>query len=212
MIKLPILLSELMKWAKDHHLSFSERHDLGYVLHAALKASFPENTPSPFVLEGNDVLAYSSQDLSHSQAVCPIFEASRIESKTMPETWQAGAFFRFQVRICPVIREKNTEHDIFHKKKREGDHREPIYAFWLKQQFEKENAVSILETQMISYQGICLERRDQSRAFKSIPRPEAVFQGVLQIRDPQAFQTLLSRGIGRHRAFGFGMILLKAYG
>jgi len=33
--------------------------------------------------------------------------------------------------------------------------------------------------------------------------------GVLQVRDSAAFAALLARGIGRHRAFGFGMLLLK---
>jgi len=42
--------------------------------------------------------------------------------------------------------------------------------------------------------------------------PDAVFKGVLQIHDADAFNRLLRRGIGRHRAFGFGMLLLKPAG
>jgi CRISPR system Cascade subunit CasE len=36
-----------------------------------------------------------------------------------------------------------------------------------------------------------------------------VFSGLLQVEDAAAFTALLARGIGRHRAFGFGMLLLK---
>ena len=39
--------------------------------------------------------------------------------------------------------------------------------------------------------------------------PSVVFEGVLMVREPQAFAALLARGIGRHRAFGYGMLLLK---
>ncbi|MDH4981168.1 type I-E CRISPR-associated protein Cas6/Cse3/CasE [Hyphomicrobium sp. D-2] len=39
--------------------------------------------------------------------------------------------------------------------------------------------------------------------------PDATLQGTLTVADPQAFVALLGRGIGRHRAFGFGMLLLR---
>ncbi len=39
--------------------------------------------------------------------------------------------------------------------------------------------------------------------------PDAIMQGTLLVSDPGAFHALLARGIGRHRAFGFGMLLLR---
>lgn len=39
--------------------------------------------------------------------------------------------------------------------------------------------------------------------------PDAVFTGTLRVADPTAFQALLARGVGRHRSFGFGMLLLR---
>lgn len=48
------------------------------------------------------------------------------------------------------------------------------------------------------------------RAGRSpIGRRDAVFEGELQVHDPAAFAALLARGVGRHRAFGFGMLLLR---
>nr|WP_294548535.1 type I-E CRISPR-associated protein Cas6/Cse3/CasE [uncultured Rhodopila sp.] len=41
-------------------------------------------------------------------------------------------------------------------------------------------------------------------------RREAVFEGTLEVRDAGAFRDLLARGVGRHRAFGFGMLLLRS--
>lgn len=34
----------------------------------------------------------------------------------------------------------------------------------------------------------------------------------IRIKDPASFDALLRRGIGRHRAFGFGMMLLSPPG
>ncbi|GAB4211209.1 MAG: hypothetical protein OHK0013_32690 [Sandaracinaceae bacterium] len=40
-------------------------------------------------------------------------------------------------------------------------------------------------------------------------RPNAVLEGTLRVTDADAFRALLARGLGRHRAFGFGMLLLR---
>jgi CRISPR system Cascade subunit CasE len=39
--------------------------------------------------------------------------------------------------------------------------------------------------------------------------PDAVFTGTLVVARPAEFMGLLARGIGRHRAFGYGMLLLR---
>lgn len=49
--------------------------------------------------------------------------------------------------------------------------------------------------------------RHGSRAV--IGRREAVFEGTLTVQDAGALRLLLARGVGRHRAFGFGMVLLR---
>ena len=36
--------------------------------------------------------------------------------------------------------------------------------------------------------------------------------GTLTIGDPDAFAAILSRGVGRHAAFGYGMLLLSPPG
>jgi len=40
-------------------------------------------------------------------------------------------------------------------------------------------------------------------------RPDVTFRGTLRVDDPEAFARLLATGVGRHRAFGFGMLLLR---
>ena len=42
--------------------------------------------------------------------------------------------------------------------------------------------------------------------------PETTFTGTLVVEDPAAFDRLIRHGVGRHTAFGFGMLLLRAAG
>lgn len=54
------------------------------------------------------------------------------------------------------------------------------------------------------------QRRGSDRALHHLRRgPDALFSGVLRVADPDAFAALLARGVGRHRAFGYGMLLLR---
>jgi CRISPR system Cascade subunit CasE len=47
---------------------------------------------------------------------------------------------------------------------------------------------------------------------KGPKRPNAVLEGTLRVTDSAAFTSLLARGIGRHRAYGFGMLLVRRAG
>ena len=39
--------------------------------------------------------------------------------------------------------------------------------------------------------------------------PDVGFSGVLVVHDGEKFARLLSHGVGRHTAFGYGMLLLR---
>jgi CRISPR system Cascade subunit CasE len=43
-------------------------------------------------------------------------------------------------------------------------------------------------------------------------KPDVTLRGRLSITDSAAFADLLRRGVGRHKAFGFGMLLLRPPG
>jgi CRISPR system Cascade subunit CasE len=47
------------------------------------------------------------------------------------------------------------------------------------------------------------------RNGRRIEGPDAVVHGTLTITDPVAFAGLLARGVGRHRSYGYGMLLLR---
>jgi CRISPR system Cascade subunit CasE len=55
-------------------------------------------------------------------------------------------------------------------------------------------------------------RRNRSAdgsGLQELTGPDVTFSGTLAVQDPAAFHGMLSRGVGRHRAFGFGMLLLR---
>ena len=90
--------------------------------------------------------------------------------------------------------------------------REAVYRDWLAQQFGI--AAELLECHLQEFRLASVIRRaapasQDLRPKRSVKGPDAVLSGKLQVGDDAAFAQLLRRGVGRHRAFGYGMLLLK---
>jgi len=101
--------------------------------------------------------------------------------------------------------------------------REAVYRNWLTDRIDP--AANVANARLVSLRDARLWRRGTpgegaAAAMHGRPRPrlgsrtamgrrEAVFEGTLEVRDAALFQGLLARGVGRHRAFGFGMLLLR---
>lgn len=149
-----------------------------------------------------------------------------LSARAFPQQWRAGAVLGFEVRVRPVVRGKTGERDVFiaavEQAKAAGDQpgtdpplqREPIYARWLAEQLATQGGARLLDATMNRFQLTDVVRRaqpdvDAVRKQRRVGGPDAVFSGHVQIEDPQAFAALVARGVGRHRAFGFGMLLLK---
>jgi CRISPR system Cascade subunit CasE len=148
-------------------------------------------------------------------------------SKAMPSAWRAGALYRFTTRVCPVVRisgraggEGPRETDAFlHQCLRAGSDvfvdRQAVYRDWLRRELERGGAARlprIDDVRLARFQRQRLGRRDRSgpdARLKRCERPDATLAGVLEVNSPEAFAALIRRGLGRHRAFGFGMLLLS---
>ena len=142
-----------------------------------------------------------------------------ISGKEMPR-FEAGRRVGFLLRACPVVRTKSPrdpgrsrEVDAFIAAwaKREGEpvERERVYVEWLRDRL-KDKGVSVERLALAGFSRERLVRRTQGeqRAAKTLERPDARFEGDLRVDDADAFAALLRRGVGRHRAFGFGMMVL----
>jgi CRISPR system Cascade subunit CasE len=148
-----------------------------------------------------------------------------ILARTLPTEWRVGQRLGFEVLACPVTRKagsegKEQEMDVFLRRcalveKGVSVDREAVYKQWLATQLA---GAELTRCEIGAFRRIHLYRRvapsgeGGHRRPRGIERPQALLQGELGILDPSAFTRCLARGIGRHRAFGFGMLLLRPPG
>jgi CRISPR system Cascade subunit CasE len=212
--------------------------DSGYILHAALGALFGEAAPRPFVVRDSrgrrlTLLGYARTDhcelVDRARALADPLAATAVDlesicSKAMPLAWRAGALYRFETRVCPVVRisgrsadEKPRELDVFlhHCLKGGADKivdRQAVYCEWLARELARDGAARVSEIRVVRFQRQRLARRDRSGPnphLRRCERPDVTVSGVLEVASPESFAALLRRGLGRHRGFGFGMLLLS---
>jgi|YelNatPaOPRAMG01_1025707.scaffolds.fasta_scaffold22055_4 CRISPR system Cascade subunit CasE len=153
---------------------------------------------------------------------------SAMAAKPMPRAWRPGMRLGFEVRVCPVSRLSASSTRPVDNGREPGEtdcflaaclaagastrvDREQVYLRWLGRELFRGGAARMLAGRMLSFRRVRLSRRDHGAGRRTIicERPDAVMTGSLEIADPASFDALLRRGIGRHRAFGFGMLLLK---
>ena len=79
--------------------------------------------------------------------------------------------------------------------------RAEVYLDWLGARLDR--AASLETGRLHSF-----HRRPVLRGGGVINGPDAVLRGVLRILDGKAFHSLLSGGVGRHKAYGYGQLLL----
>jgi CRISPR system Cascade subunit CasE len=157
-----------------------------------------------------------------------VLDPGTIASKTMPATWTTNRRLGFDVRVRPIRRlaseldsfAKGAEIDTFlaealrrfpdAKGSTEGmlaagRSREVVYLEWLSERFG--DAATLENGRVVAF-----ERRPVVRHGRLIDGPDAIIHGNLSVRDSARFLDLLRRGIGRHAAYGYGMLLLRPPG
>lgn len=159
-----------------------------------------------------------------------VIPVSEIDSKTMPSAWWVGQRLGFEVRLRPVVRRaredadhRHREMDAFqaeadrHPKGRMPLSREQVYADWLSDRFtipfpegsvrRRGASLDLTHTRLVSFQRTRAYRKAGDTRYSE--GPDALMRGILTITDSEAFAALLAKGVGRHRAYGFGMLLLR---
>ena len=227
----------LAAWAARHRLLDSQG-DLGYAIHALLHAAFGEQAPQPFrYLDAQQgLLAYtrlSAAELAQHAALADPDVAAALglgqtlhhagmSARPFPTQWAAGHALGFEVRVRPIIREGKTgrERDAFLAaiEKSGGSEldRSEVYVQWLRDLLARQGGAELVDATVTRYQQLGVTRKsqksasDDARHSRLVSGPDAVLTGQLRVTDPQAFAQLLARGVGRHRAFGFGLLLLRS--
>ncbi len=225
-IDLPSMRSALIR-----HGYRSRVTDVGYLVHAFMADLFACKAPSLFrVAETRgrqlEVLAYSELSAQELRSVANDRDRvpPPIEGKPVLDEMPAGSEFGFSLVACPVVRmasageshRKGAEVDVFLRESWKTEpgqslDREEVYRDWLLHQFRRHGGAEILQCRVVRMCQRRLLRKTQSKTRKIQLRnkPEVELSGRLRVTDGEQFVKLLWRGIGRHRAFGLGMLLLR---
>ena len=160
-------------------------------------------------------------------------DPNALRSKPMPTVFAVGHRLGFDLRVRPVRRLRRGVHDTQADRtvtqgrevdafrvavleqfpdgwrergahaKQSGVSRESIYTAWLAERLT--GAANIEECRLTSF--------SRSRAVRGDGQgpegPDATLQGVLTVCAEEAFARRLREGVGRHRAYGYGMLLLR---
>lgn len=233
LIHLPIPPRAFAEWARGRGFGPKGTQDDGLTLHFLLSALFGKGVLQPFRLfspERGDgsLYAYAGQgadDLSQTARMVGTPEMlaavalDRMRGKPMPAP-QQDQRLGFDLRFRPVrrlteggrVRERDAfqaEADRNHPDDRTGmttagRDREAVYRDWLAERLPGAE----LETAAL----IRFQRLRVLRDGHALEGPDATMHGTLTVTDPARFADALAAGVGRHRAYGFGMLLLRPPG
>lgn len=230
LVRLVPRMVELVAWARGRDVPIGA-DDSGYAVHAALRATLGDVGPQPWTLRprasGVELLGYSTaapEEVNAARLLSVDPEAahalglSDLTAAAMPIAWQMGMVLSFETRVRPVVRESRTKSEldaaVAARSRSPGAERAHVYHEWLARELARGNAAELISSRLVSFRRVKSPRRTHStpRAVVPVEGPDAVMRGELRIREPSAMKPLLSRGIGRHRAFGFGCLLLAPRG
>lgn len=235
LLELPLSLKALHLWAGGRGLGSDE----GTALHHLLGETFGPAALQPFRLmvapraQSGTLYAYADTDAetlrgraraSLTPAQASVIELERLRSLPRPASaWAAGQRLGFDLRLRPVVRlasgltgtnengatmslRKGAEVDAFLTAvlRDSPTTRESAYLDWLAARLAPAAVLDPAASHLFSFR-----RTRVLRNGRRIEGPDAVVHGTLTVADPATFAGLLARGIGRHRSYGYGMLLLR---
>ena len=164
-----------------------------------------------------------------------VLNPENILSKPMPTEFEPGQRLGFNLKMRPTRRiakaipapdgknslAKGSEVDAFLlnvwryfpdgkdnvdvSAKAAGETREKVYIAWLAERLEGTAAIEENQSRLVSFQ--------RSRALRGDglgpEGPDVTLDGTLIVGDAEKFSTQIRGGVGRHKAYGYGMLLLR---
>ena len=235
LIQARVDLNALQRWSA---LRFNTKsvYDEGHSLHHLLSQSLESQTLQPFRLlytQGSQygtLLGYSKHDhvkingdLALQAAPDVLAMLTDINSKKMPESIAEGKRVGFDIKVRPVKRRRNENNTIVEKDafllhinavgKQVKVSRNEVYTDWLSEKMQACGAQLDRDATTIkAYRRTRVVRSSGQHSDKKPPMiegPEVVFHGDLTVSDPYKFLNALATGLGRHKAYGFGMLVVR---
>lgn len=226
------------RWFAGEGLLKTDADDGTYRWHALLAATFGKAlAPKPFRVlsrrgRPQQVLAYTSQhpetlDTAARDFADPLtlaalgLDRQPLVAKPMPE-FPAGRRLGFSLFVRPTVRSdfdgdrnRTDEKDAYVMALRRAEaastaapSRSTVYRDWVKARLEAGGARA-LDIRLDGLDQVASLRRNAERRLVAVQGHSAQITGALEVTDADKFAALLARGVGRHRAFGYGMLLLS---
>jgi CRISPR system Cascade subunit CasE len=237
LVKVPLRADKFVAVARRRGLSARD-FDEGYFCHCVLRELWQERAPAPFVVRGQgrtlDIWGYSRVDAVHlidhartfgdPSLLTAIDNIEMVVSKPMPR-FETGRRVGFLLRACPIVRlardtnghRAGAEVDAFLARCFASDagpavSREDVYRDWLTAKLDQPatTGVKVHRVRIAAISRERLVRRSQGdeRRARTLERPDVRFEGNVEVLDGDRFNGWLGHGVGRHRAFGFGALIL----
>ena len=166
-----------------------------------------------------------------------VVDPRRLRSKPMPTHFDQGERLGFDLRLRPVRRLRSdlpdaqigaslmrgSEVDAFRLElirrfpaksgkpsvsaaAKAGVTRQSVYSKWLSERLG--DAVAVERCELVAFQRNRVVRGDSGGP----EGPDATVHGTMKVADEEEFGRILRKGVGRHRAYGYGMLLLRPPG
>lgn len=238
-VNLRVLYEFAARRAWGHKCGFDEGRALHHALGEVFgpKSLQPFRLMVPPRKRDAVIYAYSLMsfdELYQNVKICPpdlaeVFNCAGINHKHLDTSFATDHRLGFDIRIRPFRRVKKVgqskkstrEIDVYqHAADRNGhekewhveNSRESVYRAWLAERLGK--AAELESAKLVRFQRTIAVRKcagvgPDAGGKGVIEGPDAVMQGVLKIKDGAVFSEMISKGLGRHKTYGYGMILLR---
>lgn len=210
-----------------------------YALHHALRKRFGNAAPQPFhaVMSGPEphVVGYlreTDAETIEAATGCddPILSrvfSGAVATRAMPMIWPEGARLSFRLRARPTLRYSpeaarlvgettgwtppGREIDAVEAESRKtGSPADPerVCREWLVKRLG--DAAELQSFTLRDYSRVRSLRSQHAHERRTlVTGPDAIMAGTLVVKDRDGFDNLVRHGVGRHAAFGYGMLMLS---
>ena len=150
-------------------------------------------------------IARRNQDLSTAGVMSPL----TFRTNELPERWREGTAVAIEVRLVPTYRSQSskTEYDV-HRRHDAADTPQETYCRWATELLTRKAGVEPAEhtVHVTKYR-----RREVQRQWgqRTMTMPDVTVRASCILRDTETWEKALRLGVGRHKSFGYGMLLVR---